>query len=224
MKPLALRALRRKLRQPSTNFARRWRRSMAAASARPPPSWSSPTATPGSRVMLVGEAPGRDEDIQGLPFVGRSGQLLDRMLAAIGLDRTERLHRQRRPLASARQPHADAAGDRRLPPVHRAPDRAGRSRFPDLPRRTSAAELMNNTQGHPEIPRPVARFRHRHAHRSARWRRSTRLPAAPAAAEAARLARFPAAQGSARRLSLEFASGAAENSCAGDSRLHRSPR
>jgi DNA polymerase len=42
---------------------------------------------PGSRVMLVGEAPGRDEDIQGLPFVGRSGQLLDRMLAAIGLDR-----------------------------------------------------------------------------------------------------------------------------------------
>jgi DNA polymerase len=44
--------------------------------------------TPGSRVMLIGEAPGRDEDIQGLPFVGRSGQLLDRMLAAIGLDRT----------------------------------------------------------------------------------------------------------------------------------------
>ncbi|HVY20952.1 MAG TPA: uracil-DNA glycosylase [Bauldia sp.] len=44
--------------------------------------------TAGSRVMLVGEAPGRDEDIQGLPFVGRSGQLLDRMLAAIGLDRS----------------------------------------------------------------------------------------------------------------------------------------
>jgi uracil-DNA glycosylase family 4 len=43
---------------------------------------------PQSRVMLVGEAPGRDEDIQGLPFVGRSGQLLDRMLTAIGLDRT----------------------------------------------------------------------------------------------------------------------------------------
>jgi DNA polymerase len=43
--------------------------------------------TPGARVMLVGEAPGRDEDMHGLPFVGRSGQLLDRMLAAIGLDR-----------------------------------------------------------------------------------------------------------------------------------------
>ena len=42
---------------------------------------------PQSRVMFVGEAPGRDEDIEGLPFVGRSGKLLDRMLAAIGLDR-----------------------------------------------------------------------------------------------------------------------------------------
>lgn len=43
---------------------------------------------PTSRVMFIGEAPGREEDIQGLPFVGRSGQLLDRMLAAIGLDRS----------------------------------------------------------------------------------------------------------------------------------------
>ena len=44
---------------------------------------------PAGRVMLVGEGPGRDEDIQGLPFVGRSGQLLDRMLAAIGLTRAD---------------------------------------------------------------------------------------------------------------------------------------
>ena len=43
---------------------------------------------PQARVMLVGEAPGRDEDIEGLPFVGRSGKLLDQMLKAIGLDRT----------------------------------------------------------------------------------------------------------------------------------------
>lgn len=42
---------------------------------------------PQARVMLIGEAPGREEDLQGLPFVGRAGQLLDRMLAAIGLDR-----------------------------------------------------------------------------------------------------------------------------------------
>ncbi len=42
---------------------------------------------PQADLMLVGEAPGRDEDIEGLPFVGRSGQLLDRILAGIGLDR-----------------------------------------------------------------------------------------------------------------------------------------
>jgi DNA polymerase len=44
---------------------------------------------PTARVMFVGEAPGRDEDIAGLPFVGRSGKLLDRMIEAIGLDRTQ---------------------------------------------------------------------------------------------------------------------------------------
>jgi uracil-DNA glycosylase len=43
---------------------------------------------PRARVMFVGEAPGREEDIEGLPFVGRSGKLLDRMIAAIGLDRS----------------------------------------------------------------------------------------------------------------------------------------
>ena len=42
---------------------------------------------PQARIMFVGEAPGREEDIEGLPFVGRSGQLLNRMIAAIGLDR-----------------------------------------------------------------------------------------------------------------------------------------
>src|SRR5947209_14398655 len=42
---------------------------------------------PQARVMFVGEAPGAEEDRAGKPFVGRSGQLLDRMLAAIGLDR-----------------------------------------------------------------------------------------------------------------------------------------
>ncbi|MCB8883344.1 uracil-DNA glycosylase [Acidisoma cellulosilytica] len=44
---------------------------------------------PEARVMLVGEAPGAEEDRAGLPFVGASGQLLDRMLGSIGLDRTQ---------------------------------------------------------------------------------------------------------------------------------------
>ncbi|MEM8654827.1 MAG: uracil-DNA glycosylase [Pseudomonadota bacterium] len=47
---------------------------------------------PGARVMIVGEAPGRDEDMQGKPFVGRAGQLLDKMLAAIGLSRAESVY------------------------------------------------------------------------------------------------------------------------------------
>lgn len=43
---------------------------------------------PAARVMIIGEAPGAEEDRRGKPFIGRSGQLLDRMLAAIGLSRT----------------------------------------------------------------------------------------------------------------------------------------
>lgn len=44
---------------------------------------------PAAKIMLIGEAPGADEDRQGVPFVGPSGQLLDKMLASIGLDRTK---------------------------------------------------------------------------------------------------------------------------------------
>lgn len=43
---------------------------------------------PDAPVMLIGEAPGRDEDMHGIPFVGPAGQMLDKMLAAISLDRT----------------------------------------------------------------------------------------------------------------------------------------
>lgn len=42
--------------------------------------------------LVVGEAPGEEEDRQGLPFVGRAGQLLDRMLAAMGLDRQHKVY------------------------------------------------------------------------------------------------------------------------------------
>ena len=44
---------------------------------------------PNAKIMFVGEAPGRDEDLDGRPFVGRAGQLLDKMLKAIDLDRTQ---------------------------------------------------------------------------------------------------------------------------------------
>lgn len=48
--------------------------------------------TPHAPVMIIGEAPGADEDRIGKPFVGRSGQLLDRMLAAIGLERQRNVY------------------------------------------------------------------------------------------------------------------------------------
>lgn len=44
---------------------------------------------PQAKLMLIGEGPGQDEDAQGIPFVGRAGQLLDRILAAIDLSREE---------------------------------------------------------------------------------------------------------------------------------------
>jgi len=45
--------------------------------------------TPRARLVFIGEAPGRDEDLRGLPFVGRAGQLLDKMIAAIDLKRED---------------------------------------------------------------------------------------------------------------------------------------
>lgn len=48
--------------------------------------------TPSHRILVIGEAPGREEDLAGLPFVGRAGKLLDRMLAAIGLDRKSNVY------------------------------------------------------------------------------------------------------------------------------------
>jgi uracil-DNA glycosylase family 4 len=45
--------------------------------------------SPGTKVLFIGEAPGRDEDLQGIPFVGRAGQLLNKILAAIELRRED---------------------------------------------------------------------------------------------------------------------------------------
>lgn len=44
---------------------------------------------PNARIMFIGEAPGKDEDLEGVPFAGEAGRLFDRMLASIGLDRTQ---------------------------------------------------------------------------------------------------------------------------------------
>ena len=102
---------------------------------------------PQARVMFVGEAPGRDEDIQGLPFVGRSGQLLDRMLAAIGLDRTS--------VYIANVVPWRPPGNRTPTPQETAACRPFIGRQIELADpdfliclgAPAAAELMNNTQG-----------------------------------------------------------------------------
>ena len=89
---------------------------------------------PRARVMVIGEAPGRDEDRAGLPFVGRSGQLLDRMLAAIGLSRRAEdpalggLHHQRAALAAAAEPRPLGRRGGDAPAVPLPPHRARRRR------------------------------------------------------------------------------------------------
>lgn len=47
------------------------------------------TGNPNAKIMFVGEAPGRDEDLQGEPFVGRAGKLLDKIIAAMGFERKD---------------------------------------------------------------------------------------------------------------------------------------
>jgi hypothetical protein len=158
---------------------------------------------PEGRVMLVGEAPGADEDRIGKPFMGRSGQLLDRMLAAIGLDRSQVYIRQRGALAPARQPHADPSGDCDLQAVHRAADRTREPGIPDLPRRTGGAEPAQREGRDPPNPRPLVHLpdRGRPRHQGPPDPAS-RVSVAPAAAEAPGLAGFHRPAARARRKSL----------------------
>ena len=140
--------------------------------------------------MFVGEAPGRDEDIEGLPFVGRSGKLLDRMLAAIGLDRTSvyiaNIVPWRPPGNRTPTPQESAAC---LPFTLRQIELVD----PDVlvclggP---SAQTLLSIKEGIIEDARALVQIPHRHARDPRDRDAAPRLSAAPAAAEAARLAGF----------------------------------
>ena len=116
---------------------------------------------PKGRVMFVGEAPGRDEDIAGLPFVGRSGKLLDLMMQAIGLDRTQvyiaNIVPWRPPGNRTPTPHESAI----CLPFHPAPDRACRSRYPCLPRPAFDADAARHQGRHHAHARPLVQVRHR---------------------------------------------------------------
>ena len=119
---------------------------------------------PQARIMFVGEAPGRDEDIEGLPFVGRSGKLLDRMIAAIGLDRSKAYIANvipwRPPGNRTPTPQETQIC---LPFIQRQIELVNPGRAGDA-RQSLDANAAVDPRGHHEDPRQVVRLRHRHAH------------------------------------------------------------
>jgi DNA polymerase len=76
---------------------------------------------------VLGEAPGAQEDESGLPFVGRSGQLLDALLAEVGRRPRRGRRPQHREVPAPGQPAAHAPGERDLPRLDLAPARARRA-------------------------------------------------------------------------------------------------
>ncbi len=153
-----------------------------------------------AKLMLIGEAPGRDEDIAGRPFVGRAGQLLDRMLASIGLDESWRLHHQCRLLAAAGEPHADAGRGRGLRAVLGAADRARGAEGADVARRCGGEEHARYQRRHHAAQGQMvelwsAERKYFHARHAA-----SRLSVAKPIRQATGLARSPDDQSGARRL------------------------
>ena len=186
------------------NSKPRWKPSTAARSSAPPPTPSSPTAWRQAPVMLIGEAPGRDEDRIGKPFVGRAGQLLDKMLAS---DRAgpqdQRLHHQCDQLAAAGQSRSLAGGSGDLPALPAPPYRTGRSRRSImLLGAVAARHVMGITDGIMKTARPLDGISRGRPHGAGDAHAASRLSAAPAGAQEAGLARPAVASGNriARRL------------------------
>ena len=102
---------------------------------------------PAAKIMLVGEAPGADEDRQGKPFVGVSGQLLDRMLAAIGFDRTNVYITNVIPWRPPRQPDAECRRDRGLPALRAAAHRPREPASPCSGRGDFGQDAAGNKRG-----------------------------------------------------------------------------
>ena len=118
---------------------------------------------PQARIMFVGEAPGREEDIEGLPFVGRSGKLLDRMIAAIGLDRSKvyiaNVIPWRPPGNRTPTPQETQIC---LPFIQRQIELVNPDVLVTLGN-PSTQDPAVDPRGHHEDPRALVRLRHRHA-------------------------------------------------------------
>ena len=110
---------------------------------------------PSARVMVIGEAPGADEDRAGKPFVGVSGQLLDRMLGWIGLDRNKAYITNVLFWRPPGEPAADAGGNRRLPALRRAAYRAGLARCPGAGGRRLGQDAAGPQRRHHQTARQV---------------------------------------------------------------------
>ena len=125
------------------------------AGRRAGPRWSSASATPTADLMFVGEGPGRDEDLAGEPFVGRSGKLLDRLMAEeLGIDRSRCYIANVVKCRPAGQPRPPARGDRGLPPVPRAADRADRPAGGGHARQLRHPAAARHDRGHPAAAGP----------------------------------------------------------------------
>ena len=142
-------------------------------------------------LMFVGEAPGANEDKQGVPFVGQAGKLLEHAAERDRPGARGRLHRQRPEVPSSRQPRPAAAGDRQLPGLPVPPARADRAEGG-----LHARELLHEAparrpvDGHHRAPRPRGDPRHR----------ATRGPALPDLPPGRRALHALAARHAARRL------------------------
>ena len=130
---------------------------------------------PDAEVLFVGEGPGQSEDEQGLPFVGRSGQLLDKYLFAIDLDREKNCYianivkcrppQNRDPLPAEseacmpwlREQFPAAAQDRGVPGPHRRPADDPFRLFGDQGARAVHGEERHPVHGHLPPGRPAAR-------------------------------------------------------------------
>ena len=98
-----------------------------------------------AQLFVIGEAPGADEDRQGEPFVGRAGQLLNAMLHAIGLPRSDVLHREHLEVPAAEQSRSAAGGVRVVHALPVAADRARAAARDCSPSAGSSAQWLLQT-------------------------------------------------------------------------------
>ena len=110
---------------------------------------------PRAELVFVGEGPGHDEDVQGLPFVGRAGKLLTQMIEAMGLTREAGLHLQRREMPAAGKPQARGRRGRDLLALFVPPAGRDRAEGDRLPRRNRRAGALENQGFHFAISRQL---------------------------------------------------------------------